>query len=84
MLRITVWLLIHSHRQRYLQRVICSVDEVLHLRYEMCNPTTTTRRNTMPCLTKLTVLSLRDWLSSPWLEVVLVLASVICGAIVGA
>ncbi|MEI6608106.1 MAG: MgtC/SapB family protein [Verrucomicrobiota bacterium] len=38
----------------------------------------------MPCLTKLTVLSLRDWLSSPWLEVVLVLASVICGAIVGA
>jgi len=38
----------------------------------------------MPYLTELSIPSLRDWLSAPWLEVVLALTSVACGAIVGA
>ena len=38
----------------------------------------------MPLLTEFTTQSLRDWLSSPGMDILLVMTSVACGAIVGA
>ncbi|MCX6875929.1 MAG: MgtC/SapB family protein [Verrucomicrobia bacterium] len=38
----------------------------------------------MPCLTELMTHSLRGWLAAPWLEILLALAAVACGAILGA
>ncbi|MEI7908565.1 MAG: MgtC/SapB family protein [Verrucomicrobiota bacterium] len=38
----------------------------------------------MHVFTELTTRSLREWLPAPWLEIALALASVICGAILGA
>lgn len=43
-----------------------------------------TRCQPMPGLTEIAAHSLRGWLPSPWLEIVLALTSVACGAILGA